>query len=425
MGDSDPRVELLAKAITRGDDVTALELVGRGADGVDMNGAWNGRTHLYRASWRNRAAVVARLLELGADADKTGPGYETPLGVAARCGHFGVIELLVEKGGANVNQLDERGALALHRAAQNGHVESAKYLVAHGSIDTEDSAGRTALHCARMFNHYELFQYFASLTLTNPCQKLATTVEFDDDKTMALSIIRTIAEEGVDVNVYADANGESSLYRATRFGRVAVVQGLLELGADVGRTANGTTCLCVAARNGHLAMLELLVKKGLARVNQRGNTGETALHGAAGTCDLRSAKFLVACGCPIDAVDCYGRTALNYARCACRSDFLIFKKFLESAAKLSSEKDYRGLLKLCNRNTTYYFLKLKGNELRYAVILAVRYGRKVMDDKDEEGAMIDPFLKKLAQVPSADSRTPNTEGQVLRHILRFVGVGFV
>ena len=68
-----------------------------------MNGGWGGRTHLYSASFGNRVDVVSCLLELGADADKTPPGYSTALGGAAYEGYQEVVELLVEVGNAQLN----------------------------------------------------------------------------------------------------------------------------------------------------------------------------------------------------------------------------------------------------------------------------------------------------------------------------------
>jgi ankyrin repeat protein len=157
MEDSDPRHGQLYDAIVANDDATALSIV---REDVDVNGEWNGLTHLFNASRWNRVAVVPCLLELGADVNKTKPDVATPLGAAARYGYQEVAELLIEVGHAH---LDHRGALgwtALYQAAFSGYLDTAKYLLAHGcSIDVQDNFGRTALNYAiQPTAHREIIQ---------------------------------------------------------------------------------------------------------------------------------------------------------------------------------------------------------------------------------------------------------------------------
>jgi ankyrin repeat protein len=90
MVDVDPRREKLHCAIEVGDDVTLLSIV-RGS--IDVNGVYEGWTHLFCAASYNLDAVVSCHLELGADADKTAPGGRTPLAIAAAYGHQQVVEL--------------------------------------------------------------------------------------------------------------------------------------------------------------------------------------------------------------------------------------------------------------------------------------------------------------------------------------------
>ena len=173
MADEDPRHEQLFNAIEEGDDALALSIV-RG--GVDVNGEWDGYTHLFMASLYNRPAVVSFLLELGADADKASPGCMTPLGVAARTGHQEVVELLVEVGNAQLNKQDGFGWL--HVAAQEDQLEIAKYLVARGcSLTVQNKDGRTALGLATLFNRLQLVQFLTSasnLITTNDYISLRT-----------------------------------------------------------------------------------------------------------------------------------------------------------------------------------------------------------------------------------------------------------
>ena len=112
----------------------------------------------------------------------------------------------------------------------------------------------------------------------------------DGDDATALSIVRG----GVDVN--GEWIGCTHLQMASDYGRVAVVSCLLELGADVNKTAQvSSTPLGAAAYRGHQKVVELLVEVGNAQLNKQDNDGYTALHLAAvySYWDCETAKYLV------------------------------------------------------------------------------------------------------------------------------------
>jgi ankyrin repeat protein len=59
-----------------------------------------------------------------------------------------VVECLVQKCGADVNQVNQNGTPPLHMAAQNGHLEVVRCLVKELGADVNQvkNEGRTALH---------------------------------------------------------------------------------------------------------------------------------------------------------------------------------------------------------------------------------------------------------------------------------------
>ena len=93
---------------------------------------------------RQEADLALSLIEQGANVHATDDD-ETPLLMAARNGHLGVMRVLLDKG-ANINVQSARGETALMRAASSSDVEMVKLLLSRGAkpnIETND--GLTAL----------------------------------------------------------------------------------------------------------------------------------------------------------------------------------------------------------------------------------------------------------------------------------------
>jgi len=107
--------------------------------------------------------------------------------------------------------------------------------------------------------------------------------------------------------------GTPLMYAAT-FGRVDVVQVLLEGGANVEKTdANLWTALHSAALNGHLDVCRLLLDWG-ARVDSLNERNGTPLHWAVSGGHLSVVKLLVERGADVGLKDALGETASGIAR---------------------------------------------------------------------------------------------------------------
>ena len=138
-----------------------------------------------------------------------------------------------------------------------------------------------------------------------------------------LEVVRTLLEEGTDVNA-ARGDGLTALHLAAEGGHRAVAEALVAAGAavDAGTRIGGYTSLHVAARAGHGAVVLSLLEAGAAPNARTTNTGVTALHLAAAATGGRSAvAALLDHGADPDARErSAGQTPLFFAAAANRAD---------------------------------------------------------------------------------------------------------
>jgi len=373
-----------------------------------------GATPLSEAAQAGGAQIVEALLNAGADPKTlTTHDGESVLMTAARAGHLEVVKLLVTRG-ADVNARENyRGQTALMWAAAERHPDVVKYLLDHGadwkirSIDRDNKlpklsaassvtpmarGGLTALHFAAREGDIESARWMLDAG--------ADVNQGDIDGTPALTIglmnkqysfAKFLLDRGANPNVN-DVRGRSPLYSAidarnedysalpSRKGSdslpdIQIIQALLDHGADPnaaltkslpGRSCmdsgdtsldEGTTPLMRAARAGDAEVMRMLlakgadpkrethlgnnmllfaagvgyrdknthgeeagaleaVKIGLAQgldLNHKNSRGETALHGAAYRGADSIARYLVEQGAKIDERSNQGLTTLDYA----------------------------------------------------------------------------------------------------------------
>lgn len=104
---------------------------------------------------------------------------------------------------------------------------------------------------------------------------------------------------------------EEALIAAAAAGREKDVTTLLKLGADINAVSakDGWSALSLAAENGHLATVSVLIQGG-ARVDQVVNQGLTALQRAVSGRHLDVARFLIQHGADVQTRRIGGRTLL-------------------------------------------------------------------------------------------------------------------
>ena len=153
----------------------------------------------------------------------------------------------------------------------------------------------------------------------------------------SLAVMEALVDQGANVDAMS-TSGYTALHNAAWRGRLSVVKYLVGMGADVNaKGSNGLTALSWAARAGHLAVVKFLVGAGADVL------GSTALHTAAGSGHLEMVELLVGAGADVNAkikADYYGSTALHFA--AWRGHLAVVKFLVGAGTDVNATGGYRG-----------------------------------------------------------------------------------
>ena len=198
---------------------------------------------LHLACEKSSTEVVDALIQNGADVNRKHNGM-TPLMVACKRGHYGIVQRLLKTQKVNVNAQDSNGLTALHFSVQSNSVEIVCTLLLKGADPNISTPLITA--CA----------------------------------SSNLQIVKELLKAKADVNGQ-DEDGTTALYMVSSNGDFRIIKKLLSSGANPNMFVKGTkwTPLIVASANGHIDVVKSLLK---AKVDTHYQDvyGKTALHSA-------------------------------------------------------------------------------------------------------------------------------------------------
>ncbi|XP_042623131.1 poly [ADP-ribose] polymerase tankyrase-2 isoform X3 [Cyprinus carpio] len=227
------------------------------------------------SAYPKRKQICELLLRKGANVNEKNKDFLTPLHLAAEKSHNDIIEVLV-KHEAKVNVVDNLGQTALHRAAHCGHLQTCRVLLSVG--------------CDPLITSLQGFSpsQLANESIQEILQEGAFTGNSDTDRQLLeasksgdLEVVKKLCTlQNVNCR---DVEGRQStpLHFAAGYNRVAVVEYLLQHGADVhAKDKGGLVPLHNACSYGHYEVAELLVLHG-AVVNVGDLWKFTPLHEAA------------------------------------------------------------------------------------------------------------------------------------------------
>jgi ankyrin repeat protein len=313
----------------------------------------NGQTPLMIALQNGRQDTVQLLLNNGAAVNSCDKDGWTPLMEAAsRRGGLDSVQLLLQNG-ATVNSRDNEGYTALSLASVSGHLDTVRLLLQNGAAADIGGGenGFAPLHFASANKHLdvvqELLDHNATLDIRATSLCGATPLHLAS-YSGELDVARFLIERGADMNS-RDDRGRTPLHFTAQLGHLSIAQLLLHLGGNVYapgakvwsppnvisatssgssdvaqlliqpdadletrneygpitdfKDRDGCTPLHLAARNGHLDIVKLLVDSN-ADINTRDADDETPLDAAVTNGKLEVASFLAGLmGVELEAMD--------------------------------------------------------------------------------------------------------------------------
>ena len=222
----------------------------------------------------------------------------TALMFASANGHSEIVQLLLNAK-ANCDLQNENGETALHLAAARGYPDIVQLLLEYGAVpNISNRQGVTAIDAA-----------LSVITMTKEkitsMKAVSTLITMPGTYKHHLESMKLlIAQPNININEPID--GFTILMKASSFGNAQIVELILQAGADpnmsvstpidksilatdrsrtlfsnesslVGHEKNGWTALMLACENGHLEVVQLLLKAYANPNHQQEGTGITAL----------------------------------------------------------------------------------------------------------------------------------------------------
>lgn len=205
--------------------------------GADLTQAGRcGQSPLHLAAEFGREAAISWLLDLGTDPDMTDEFGSTPLHLAAEGDHLScaatlldrsadaasseghgqsqpihaaksqqMIQLLVGRGGADVNAIDGCGDWPLKSAAESNDLNRISWLLNHGGEVDLTSTGETALHAAVRADSREAVEFLLEAGANPNAQDVdGWTPLFG---AMSCEVIHQLLGAGADPRITDDAGG--------------------------------------------------------------------------------------------------------------------------------------------------------------------------------------------------------------------------
>jgi len=303
-------------------------------------------TGVHLATHFGLGGVIMTLVEMGNDPDARDTYGRTPLSYAAENGHDEVVKLLLAMDSVNPDFKNMDGRTPLLFAAENGHTAVVKLLVVTDAVnpDSSDTDGRTPLSWAAEKGHEAVVQHLLATGRANPDLKdsrwYRTSLSFAAGNGHEAIVKLLLATDAVNPNS-KDTWGRTPLSFAAENGHEAMMKLLLATdGVDPDcKDKNGWTPLSYATRKGHETVMNLLLENDV-NADSEDKFGRTPLSWAAENGYKTAAKLLLEKGANPDRKDKCGRTPLSWA--AEKRHEMVIELLLEKGVDQDSKDSLAG-----------------------------------------------------------------------------------
>ncbi|XP_071115437.1 uncharacterized protein [Haliotis cracherodii] len=309
------RTPLIYASYNGHEDILKLLLENGAPTSVDSGSVTNIDSCLHLACMKGETNIVKILLDHGMNIEDVGGRYiRTPLMYACRHGKLETAKELKRRH-AVLDIVDKNIFSCLHFAAMKGHVPTAEWLLQSGIIvNCVNSASRTPLMYAFQNGHIDmvtfLMQNDADMQMVD--DKKTTCLHFAA-KSGDLHLVQLCLEFDHNIDPLTK-DGWTPTMIACDQGHIGIVEQLVKKGADINL---GSGCLFVACNKGWFDIVKFLTtSRGDKRtnINKRGLGNATPLirasyHGYANIVD-----HLLSCGADVLCKDDYGDTCLHAAK---------------------------------------------------------------------------------------------------------------
>nr|QQY02505.1 transient receptor potential cation channel 3 [Cryptocotyle lingua] len=277
----------------------------------------DGESPLHWAVANGYAEVARFCIEHGADANLTPKSEETCLHMAARVGSVSTTKLLLSFG-VHIDAEDLLLQTALHKAAERNNSEVMKLLLQNGSdLENQDHDAYTPLLLAAARGQLEVTQLLIDAGANIAAQEkmakglIYLCAEADEVEVLRLILQHPKAKQLIDVpNIYDD----TPLHVAAKNGHLDIVKLLLENGANVSsKNEKERTAFHNAAKYGRLNIARHLLEHAPSLVSERDEDGSSAIHLAAASGHVDLLELLLDAGAAVDCRNCMQWTPLDCA----------------------------------------------------------------------------------------------------------------
>lgn len=319
------RRSLLMWAAMSGDPEAARRLLAKGADPTAANE--NGETALHYATRGsgepNRDAMVKLLVEAGASVNAGTTGGRTALHSAARDNRHRALEYLLSKGGDPKLEAGNPSDTVLLVAAHHGALEAVEVLVRHGvPVDSRNKIGDTPLIRAVAKGHLRVVEWLLDAgAKVDALGRYSGTALRTAIGLRRAVIVKLLLERGADPGFVGPDEwpweGGTPLMVAAKEGDLGIVELILQHGVDLAvRDKEDRTALAHALVRGHGPVVELLVERGA-------QPDPSAMFSAAAGGSVEAGRLLLARGFDADSA-AGSKTPLMVAATNGHAEFLEF-----------------------------------------------------------------------------------------------------